>query len=36
MKFDKFKKFMLAKSWLGASNLSLFVNLTREARSDKR
>ena len=22
MKFDKFKKFMLAKSWLGVSNLS--------------
>ncbi len=23
MKFDKFEKFKLAKSWLGASNLSL-------------
>ncbi len=36
MKFDKFKKFMLAKSGLGASNLSFFVNLTRKAQSDKR
>ena len=36
MKFDKFKKFTLAKSGLGASNLSLCANLTREARSDKR
>ncbi len=36
MKFDKFEKFTLAKSALGASNLSLFVNLTRNAQSDKR
>lgn len=36
MKFDKFRNFTLAKSGLGASNLSLFVNLTREAQSDKR
>ena len=36
MKFDKFRKFTLAKYGLGASNLSFFVNLTRKARSDKR
>jgi len=36
MKFDKFKKFTLVKSGLGASNLSLCANLTRKAQSDKR
>ena len=36
MKFDKFRNFTLAKSALGVSNLSLCVNLTREAQSDKR
>ena len=36
MKFDKFENFKLAQSGLGASNLSLFVNLTRKAQSDKR
>lgn len=35
MKFDKFRNFTLAKSGLGASNLSLFVNLMRKAHSDK-
>lgn len=36
MKFDKFEKNTLVKSGLGASNLSLFVNLMRKACSDKR
>ena len=36
MKFDKFRKFTLAKSGLGASNLSLCANLTIKAHSDKR
>ncbi len=36
MKFDKFRKFTLAKCGLGVSNLSFFINLTRKVRSDKR
>ena len=30
MKFDKFKKFMLAKSGLGASNLSLLCKINEK------
>ena len=30
MKFDKFEKFTLAKSWLGASNLSLLCKINEK------
>lgn len=30
MKFDKFEKFTLAKSWLGASNLSLLFKFNEK------